>query len=656
MQQSRAPLARTLAATSAVLLATLPALAELAATRPTSGPSSMPTTSNATTSPATTTAARSKFPTPAELIKQMQDAKKVEEAKVQVAFIDLSETFSERPAGGMSIFGGGGGQTFRELIERVQKARDDESIRAILFTMTSGIGLNMAQVQELREEIDAVRMAGKRVFAYADAYDTRSYLLASAATDVCMLQAGEIFMPGIGVETMFYKGVLDKLGVTPDFVQIGEYKGAEEPFTRTAPSEELRAEMEKLTKGLMDQLVDGISGSRSLPADKVRRMMDDAMVMSERAKRDGLVDHLVDIDGLRELLTDELGDEVALQQDYAEKAAPEIDFSNPLNLLTAMASKTKETELPKVAVIYAQGVITDGEDGGGGLPVPGFGGGEGGIASEPFRRAFREALRDDKVKAIVLRIDSPGGSAMASEVLWQSLRRVSKEKPVVVSIGNMAASGGYYLASAGDYIYADAAGIIGSIGVVGGKMALGGLYEKIGLTTTSFTQGENADIYSTTTPWTEAQRRMIKTWMKGTYDQFTQRIMTTREGKIADIDKVARGRIFTAVEAQELGMVDAIGGLQQAITEAAKRGKLGDGEYDLKTLPAPPTLQEMIGKGGAFGMSVPMGGAIVGGEANAILSLMPSDVRESLAETIRLGQLMQKRPVVLMSPYTIRVR
>ena len=626
---------------AAVSLTSVTAWAEAPTTMPTTAPATQPATKSA----------KAKFPKPAELIKQMQDAKKAEAAKVQIALIDLSEPFSERPAtGGLSIFSGGGGQTFRGLIERVHKAKEDASIRAVLFTMTDGIGLNLAQVQELRTAIDELRKVDKRIFCYADAYDTRSYLLASAATDVCMLEAGEIFMPGIGIETMYYRGVFDKLGITADYVQIGEYKGAEEPYVRTEPSEELKGELEKLTKGLMDQLVDGISGSRSIASEKVRRLMDDAMITSERAKREGLVDHLLDIDGLRDLLKTELGGEINFNEDYAEAKGPEIDFENIFSIFAAMNKKEAETELPKVAVVYAQGVIVDGEGGGGGLPIPGFGGDDGGIASEPFRRAFRKALRDDKVKGVVIRIDSPGGSAMASEVLWQSVRRISKEKPVIISIGNMAASGGYYLASAGDYIYADAAGIIGSIGVVGGKMALGGLYEKVGLTTASFTQGKNADIYSSTTPWNDSQRRMIKTWMKGTYDQFTQRIMVTREGKIQDIDKVARGRIFTAAEAKTLGMVDALGGLNEAIAEAAKRAKLDAGSYDLKTLPEAPTLQEMLGKGG-IAMSAPLGG-----EANVILSLMPGDVRQSLMQTIQLGQLMQKRPVVLMSPYVISVK
>ena len=270
-----------------------------------------------------------------------------------------------------------------------------------------------------------------------------------------------------------------------------------------------------------------------------------------------------------------------------------------------------------------------------------------------MRRAFRMALRDEKVKAVVVRIDSPGGSAMASEIMWQAMRRVAAEKPVIVSVGNMAASGGYYLASAADTIYADPAGIVGSIGVVGGKIALGGLYDKLGIHVATFSAGKNADLYSSTTPWTDAQRRMIRNAMSTTYDQFTDRIKTTRGEKIADIDKVARGRIFTAAEAKSLGMVDQLGGLGDAIVEAAKRAKLEEGKYDLKSLPPPPTIQEMLAgrsSGGASTMTP------VSAEAMAVLQMLPGDVRDALSESLQMGELMQRRPVVLMTPFVLRVR
>jgi len=608
----------------------------------------MPTTNPAAVAVAATqaaTQAAKKLPTPAELIAKIKEQNAARQAKTQVAFIDLSVPIVERPPdAAFNFFGGGEATPFRQIVERLQQARDDKEVRGVLLTMSGGVAFNLAQVQELRGELEQLRKAGKRTFAYADTYGTNEYLLASAATDVCILEAGELFMPGIAIEPMFYKGLLEKVGVRADYVQIGEFKGAEEPYTRTEPSPELRDEMDRLVKGLFDELVNGISGSRSLSADRVRRAIDEAMLPGRRAKEDGFVDHLVDVDGLRELMKAELGDEIDLLADYGAPDKPKVDFANPFSFLTAMAKRPEETDKPKVAIVYADGVIVDGEGAGDLLN-------EGGVGSEPIRRAMRMALRDEKVKAVVIRINSPGGSALASEAMWQSIRRVADEKPVVISVGSMAASGGYYIASAGEYIYADPAGIVGSIGVVGGKFVLGGLYDKLGLDTATFTAGANADLFSSTKPWDDRQRRLVRNWMKNTYDLFTERVMHTRKGKIADIDRVARGRIFTARQAKDLGMVDELGGLDQAINDAARRAKLKEGEWDTKVLPPPQTLADVLAGGGSDVRS-PAAAA----EATLLLSAMPAELRGALVQTTHMSRLLERRPVVLMTPYVLRVK
>jgi protease IV len=255
----------------------------------------------------------------------------------------------------------------------------------------------------------------------------------------------------------------------------------------------------------------------------------------------------------------------------------------------------------------------------------------------------------------VLRIDSPGGSALASEVIWQAIRRVSQEskKPVIVSIGSMAASGGYYLAAAGDYIFADRVAIIGSIGVVGGKFVFKELYDKIGLTTENFLQGRNADLFSSSNAFNDRQRRMVRTWMQQTYDQFTQRVMTTREGKIKDIDKVARGRIFLATQACELGMVDELGGCDDAIAFAAKKVGLDAGKYDIQMLPAPKSLIEYLTgeEAAAIGPIRPQINL-----ANPTLLALPAPMRKMLGQQLQMMQLMEKRPVVLMSPFIVNFK
>lgn len=583
------------------------------------------------------------LPTPSELIAKMKSLQAEADTKTKVAYLDLSDAISEKPRS-FSLFGNSDSDTLREIVSRLHQARDDKEISAVLITLGANLQLNLAQAQEIRDALLDVRRAGKKTFVYADAYDTDSYTLASGATNVCLPQGGEIMMPGVGLQATFYKGTFDKVGVSADYVQIGEYKGAEEPYTRTTASEELKGEMNKLTEALFGQVIDGISLSRNLSSQLVRSTIDDAMMTATVAKERGFVDHLVEQDGLRALLKEELGNEVELKSHYGEEESPELDLSNPLLLLAALNRKPEVSDKPAVAIIYAEGVITDGKGDGGLLS-------EGGIGSDAMRRTLRIAERDENIKAIVLRIDSPGGSALASEVIWQAIRRVSQEskKPVIISVGAMAASGGYYMASAGDYIFADRCAILGSIGVVGGKFVVKDLYDKIGLSSDSFLQGRNADLFSENSPFSDRQRRMMRTWMQQTYDQFTQRVMTTRNGKIKDIDKVARGRVFIAQQARDLGMVDELGGCDEAIAYAAKQAHLDTGDYDVRSLPAPKSLLEMISSGDPEALT-PIRPQI---NINSAMLALPAQARREIGRQLQLMQLLQSRAVVLLAPYSI---
>ena len=585
------------------------------------------------------------FVTPGEMLDHLKAEADTRAAKLHVAFFDFGQAITEKPAG-PSLLGAGGGSSLREVIARIDAAKEDKSVRAVLMNLGSGISLNMAQVQEVRTELDALRRAGKRTFVYADSYDTLSYLLASAATDVCLLQGGDVFIPGIGFETMFYKGALDKFGVEADYIQIGEFKGAEEPYTNAKASPELEGQMNHLAAAVYGQLVEQIGQSRNLPTSDVKRMIDETILSGEAAVKRGYVDHLVDQDGLRNLIAAEMGEksgtDLDVMSDYGQTPQPQVDLSNPLAMLAAMAKKPKPNDKPGVALIYAEGVISDGEGQGSLLSA-------GGIGSEPMRQAFREAERDPNVKAVVVRIDSPGGSALASEVMWQAARRVAAKKPVIISVGGMAASGGYYLASAGDRIFADPAGIVGSIGVVGGKFVYSGLYAKLGLTTQSFTAGANANLYSSSAPWTDRQKRLVRTWMRNTYDQFTERVMTTRKGKIADIDKVARGRIFTAQQAKGLGLVDELGGLDDALAYAAKKGGLTAGKsLEIRILPE-TTANPLAGLMGGLTAESPVSG-------ESVLRLLPPAARAALVEQAQMALAFERRPVALIAPIRMSVR
>lgn len=609
-----------------------------ATTQPTTKPSKSSKTP-------TTQPAAQKFPTPAELAKKILAKRDEAAKKINVAYFDLTRPVREKPAD-FSLFGDES-ETIRELIDRMETAKEDPEIKAVLFYLGAGSGLNLAQAQEVKQVMNDLRRAGKKTFVYADSYDTVSYMIACAATNVCLLEGGEVFIPGIGFETMFYKGTLDKIGVHADYVQIGEYKGAEEPFTRSTPSEELEGEMNKLVDSYFQQIVDTISLQRNIASEKVKRTIDNAILSGKEAKSAGWVDHLVDADGLRELMKDELGDDVNVMHTYGLEEREAVDMSNPFALLAALTRKPIENQLPKIAVVYAEGTIIDGQGGEGML-------GGVSIGSEDIRRAMRIAGRTEDVKAVVIRIDSPGGSALASEAMWQSVRRVAAEKPVIISIGSMAASGGYYLASAGDYIVADPSAIVGSIGVVGGKFVMTDLYDKLGITTMTFQRGQNAGLFSSTARFDDRQKRMVRTWMKNTYDQFTDRIKETRGKKIKDIDEVARGRIFLAEDAKDLGMVDELGGLTSAIDIAAKRVKLEKGDYDVTVLPKPTTFADLLSGTHGADAELPLRPSVkLQIKADSILSALPANVRASLGQQLQLMEILENRPVAVMAPFVI---
>jgi protease-4 len=612
-------------------------------------PATKPAKPNPTTLPTTTAAAKEEtFPTPNELWEKYKKKQAETDKLLKIAHFDLSQPILEKSPD-FTLFGDQHLLTIQTLIDRLHRARDDKNLRGVLVTFSANSSFNLAQAQEIRAAFAELRKAGKRTFAYADGYDTATYVAASGATDVCLLQGGEIMIPGVGIETMFAKGLLDKIGVQADYVQIGEFKGADEQFTRTEPSPEARGELNKIVDSMYELLVDTIATNRDVSKQTVKQIIDDCIVSARVAKERKLIDHLVSQDELRDLIAKELSGDINLLANYAEPEREKIDFSNPFAMLAQMGKKPAGSgNADAIALIHADGVIIDGE------AEDGLLGGGGNVGSENIRKAFRAATRDDAVKAIVLRIDSPGGSALASEVMWQAVHAAAQEKPVIVSIGSMAASGGYYLASAGDHIFADPSAIIGSIGVVGGKFVLKDLFEKIGVSTETFARGKNAALFSMNEPWTDRQRRMVATWMKQTYEQFTERVMVNRKGKIKDIDQVARGRIFLAKQARDLGMVDELGGLSEAIKHAAAEVDLA--KYDVRTVPASKSIVDMLtGRASEDEARMPYRPTIKI-STDSPLNVMPASMRKLFVQQLQMIQLMDKRPVMLVSPYVITVK
>lgn len=603
----------------------------------------------ATTRPATRVSARTTTaPTTAparldakKLAEQLRLMKQEKQKLAKVAHFDLKDPLTERPPT-FTLFPEQSNDTLLSLVQRLKEAADDKDIRGVLITLR-GAELSLSQAGELRDALAKVNARHKPTFVYADSYETTGYVMATGASDICILPGGDLMMPGVGLEVMFARGLLDNIGVKADFIQIGEYKGADEALTRTAASDQLRGEMTRLADSLYGQIVLTISQQRHLKPEAVKGLIDEAIIPASRAKEQKLVDHLVDLDDVKALIGKSIGQQVELVRRYGEVDREAIDLSNPFSLLALLNEKPKAETGPAIGLVYVDGVITEGDGDESLFSEEGTGDGY-------LRKAMRLAERDDDIKAIVVRISSPGGSALASETAWQAVRRAAAKKPVVISIGGMAASGGYYIASAGDTIFADPTSIVGSIGVVGGKMVLRDLYAKIGITTETFSRGANAEIFSSSEPFTPGQKQLLTKWMDQTYKQFTARVMTTRTGKIKDIDQVAKGRIFLAAQAIDLGMVDRIGGLDQAIAFAADKVDMEEGEYELRMLPSPKTLADLLAGHADARTGVPSMLSPLATELQAL----PPLARKAMLRQIAIGKILAHRPVVLISPWLLQ--
>lgn len=506
----------------------------------------------------------------------------------KIAILQLRGRYSEAPRGLSLSLAGEPRGTMHELLKRFDKAAKDVDVAAVALYIDDPT-LGWAQVQEVRAAIGRIRAAGKEVHGHFAAADETTYLAAAACNRVAMVPSGQISLTGVAAQGLYFKGLLDKLGIVADMEHVGAYKGAAEPYTRTGPSAESQEQMRSLMGDLYQQLVEGIATSRDLSPDAVRSLIDRGPFTARQAAAAKLVDELSYRDEfVRDLKKRFPGAE--LLRNYGRQKGPEVDLASPfafLKLLKDAMEPTRKRDKNTIALVYIDGVIWSGAS-----QETFFD--EALAGSTTLRRALMEAAEDDSIKAVVLRIDSPGGSALASDMIYQAIQIVRKAgKPVITSMGNTAASGGYYTGVGADTVFAQAGTITGSIGVVGGKIALGGLFDKVGITTYTYKFGQNSDLYSYTTPFDERQRQVIRVHMGETYDQFKRCVVDRRGDRLkGDIEDLAGGRVYTGRQAMAKGLVDRVGGLDDALRYAAGQAKLTD--YSVRIMPKPRTLFDYI--------------------------------------------------------------
>ncbi len=509
-----------------------------------------------------------------------------------LAVFSFGGSITEAPAGDDFLFATQS-ESFKDLIARMKKIETDEAVKGVVL-MASSTSLGRSQIEEVRAVLEKIKASGKDVVAYADSVSMGSYLLLSSATRVSVVPTGDVWINGIYGESPYLRGLLDKLGVTPDYQTCGDYKSAGEMFMRNGPSPAAQENLDWLMDGIFNAYLELIAQGRKVDVAKVREWIDQGMYSAESAKKVGIIDEVEYRQDFVEGLKKKYGDDVVFEKKYGKKKGSEFDFSSPMGILKFYGEllsgpKKKVSKQDSVAIVYVEGMILPGSGEPSGIPLL-----TGGMAySTPIAKALDEAAADDSIKAVVLRVDSPGGSAVASEIILHATRRVAAKKPFVVSMGNVAGSGGYYVACGTQTIFADSTTITGSIGVVSGKFATTQMWDKLGVRWSATKRGANADMLASDRVFSDEQRDLMQGWMDEIYGVFKGHVVAVRGDKLKKpIDELAGGRVYTGKQALELGLVDQLGGLDDALAFVAKEAKLE--QYDIRVLPPTKSFIEML--------------------------------------------------------------
>lgn len=459
-----------------------------------------------------------------------------------------------------SVLGGSSKIGLDDILTSIKYAKTDDRIKGIFMEVTD-LNTGMATSEELRNSLIDFKTSGKFIISYSDYYSQSAYYLSSVADKIYVNPQGGVEFKGLAAELIFIKGTLEKLGVEPQIIRHGKFKSAIEPLINDKMSESNRLQTRTYISALWNKMLDGISKSRKISKADLQNIANGLLLTDSKAA----VDYKF-VDGMK--YKDEVLD--MLKEKTGSKAIDKIEFVSLGNYVKVSKPTTGDRN-KKVAVIFAEGSIVDGK------------GDDGSIGSTTLSRQLRSARLDDKIKAVVLRVNSPGGSALASDVIWREVLLLKKTKPVIVSMGNVAASGGYYISCAADTIVAQPNTITGSIGVFGVLWNAKGLTEKLGVSVDTVKTGAMADLGTASRAMTEPERKYIQNQIEMIYDVFITKVSTGRKMSKADVDSIGQGRVWSGVDAKRIGLVDVLGGMDVAIGIAAKMAKLDD--YSVVFLP-----------------------------------------------------------------------
>jgi len=529
--------------------------------------------------------------------------------------VDVSGNLLETEPGGVLGQFLEGPPTVRSVVDALRKASVDRRVSSVIIRPTGTAAL-WGKVQEVRDAVTEFRKSKKPIVAFLESASDQSYYLASACDKVFLMPTASLDLTGMANYELFLRGGLDKLGVYPDSLHVGDYKTASNTFTEHSFTPAHREMAESLNTDMYEQLVAGVAeGRRRTPAE-VRQLIDHGPYLPEDAVRAGLVDDLA--------YEDEIDDKVQLGRGRTHVLRQK-------EYRTVGLSSLGLNRGPKIAVIYAVGLISSGisnESPSGQV-----------IGSDTIVEYLRTARADSSIRAIVLRIDSPGGSAIASDIIWREIMLTRDRKPVIASMSDVAASGGYYIAMPAHAIVAQPATLTGSIGVVLVRFVIDGTLDKLGLNMESVKQGKYADLFSPVRPFNPDERKKVLELMQATYDAFVEKAAAGRNTTPERIDAIGQGRVWTGKQAKSLGLVDELGGLDRAIELAKERAKIAAGsQVELVVFPPKKSLFEVVAD--------PWGRSESGATLDALVGPANARAVEALAAPLRLFR--RGEPLALM--------
>ncbi|MCA9567924.1 MAG: signal peptide peptidase SppA [Myxococcales bacterium] len=520
--------------------------------------------------------------------------------------------------------------------ESIRAAAADERVKGLWLRLdmpTAGWG----RLQEVRSALVDFRASGKPCVAYSEMLDDASYYLASACDKVVLAPSGLTMVNGMAISQSYYRPLFEKIGVDAEFEHVGDFKSAVEPYELDGPSEAASEAMNYLLDGLWDQVVADIAAGRGMDPAAARQLLDHPPMSPHEALERGLIDALAFPDAVvarvHEVKAD--GWEASLEEPVTKelREAAEKRFTS-LSEVTKKVRGDHRSKKQKIAVVYAEGPILSGKAEGGlfGSQV---------LADRTFRSWMKEVRDDSSVKAVVLRVNSPGGSGLASDMMWREIQLAKQQGlPVVVSMADYAASGGYFISAPADWIVAQPSTITGSIGVFGGKLNLAGTYEKLGVNLHTYKRGELADLFSSTAAFSDEGRATYKRFLADFYEIFLGKVVEGRKMDRDAVHAVAQGRVWTGIQAKERGLVDAIGGLDVAVAKAAELASLSDGDWGVSRWPREKDAFELLME------------ELQGGQKTSVQLELPfpltEEAREQAEHLVLLERMLADGPVMLL--------